>query len=121
MVTVASKPSGAPMAMTSWPRRSFLESPSLANGALTGCSTLSTAMSVSGSSPIGRAVSTRPSAVITARREKPPTTWLLVTISPSADTKKPEPSPAKLPSVVIGETRTTEGPTISTALTTASE
>ena len=32
VVTVASKPSGAPMAMTSWPRRSFLESPSRAMG-----------------------------------------------------------------------------------------
>ena len=54
-VTVASKPSGLPMAMAIWPRLSFELSPSFAAGSETSASTLSSARSVSGSSPSTRA------------------------------------------------------------------
>ncbi len=52
-VTVDSKPSGLPIATTSWPRRSALESPSVAAGRLRTESARSSARSVSGSSPSG--------------------------------------------------------------------
>jgi hypothetical protein len=54
-VTVDSKPSGLPIATTSWPRRSALESPSAAAGVPAGRSVRISARSVSGSSPSTRA------------------------------------------------------------------
>ena len=57
-------------------------------------STRTSARSVSGSSPTTRAVRVRPSAVVTATRAAPPTTWLLVRIRPSGETITPEPEPA---------------------------
>ena len=73
-VTVDSKPSGLPIATTSWPRRSRLELPSVAAGRVTGASTRTSARSVSGSSPTTRAVRLRPSVVISSTRAAPPTT-----------------------------------------------
>ena len=64
VVTVASKPSGLPMAMAIWPRLSFALSPSFAAGSETSASTLKSARSVSGSSPSTRAWSSRPSSVV---------------------------------------------------------
>src|SRR5476649_1283939 len=61
-VTVDSKPSGLPIATTSWPRRSALESPSAAAGVPAGRSVRSSARSVSGSSPSTRASRALPSA-----------------------------------------------------------
>ena len=74
-VTVDSKPSGLPMAMTSWPRLSVLESPSGAAGSATSSSTRTSARSVSGSSPTTRAFRLRPSGVVTPSAVAPPTTW----------------------------------------------
>ena len=65
-VTVASKPSGLPMAMAIWPRLSFELSPSRAAGSVTFSSTRSSARSVSGSSPSTRACNSRPSSVVSA-------------------------------------------------------
>src|SRR5262249_38655575 len=84
VVTVDSNPSGLPMAITSWPRLSSLELPSAAAGSVTGASTRTSARSVSGSSPTTRAVRLRPSTVVTlTRAAAAPTTWLLVSTSPS--------------------------------------
>ena len=94
-VTVDSKPSGLPMAITSWPRRSRLESPSVAAGSVTGASTRTSARSVSGSSPTTRAVRLRPVGGHSSTRAAPPTTWLLVSTSPSGATMTPEPEPAR--------------------------
>ena len=55
VVTVDSKPSGLPMAITNWPRLRLLELPSGAAGRVTGWSTRISARSVSGSSPTSRA------------------------------------------------------------------
>ena len=77
------------------------ESPSRAAGSVTGASTRTSARSVSGSSPTTRAVRLRPSVVISSTRAAPPTTWLLVSTSPSGATMTPEPEPARcaLPAV----------------------
>ncbi len=94
VVTVDSNPSGLPMAITSWPRLSSLELPSAAAGSVTGASTRTSARSVSGSSPTTRAVKLRPSTVVTLTRAAvPPTTWLLVSTSPSGATMTPDPVP----------------------------
>ena len=93
VVTVDSKPSGLPMAMTSWPRLSSLELPSGAAGSVTGASTRTSARSVSGSSPTTRAARLRPSTVVTLTRAAPSTTWLLVSTSPSGATMTPDPVP----------------------------
>ena len=61
-VTVDSKPSGLPIATTSWPRRSLLELPSRAAGSETSSMTRSRARSVCGSSPSTRALTVRVSA-----------------------------------------------------------
>ena len=74
VVTVDSKPSGLPMAMTSCPRLSSLELPSAAAGSVTGASTRSSARSVSGSSPTTLAVRLLPSTVVTITWAEPPTT-----------------------------------------------
>src|SRR6185312_10531801 len=63
-VTVDSKPSGLPMATTSWPRRNFLESPRRALGRSRTEPARSSAKSVSASSPRERASMTWPSASI---------------------------------------------------------
>jgi hypothetical protein len=98
VVTVDSKPSGLPMAITSWPRFSRLESPSVAAGSVTASSTRNSARSVSGSSPTSRARKSWPSAVVTAMRAAAPAapaTWLLVRMSPSGATTTPEPVPPR--------------------------
>ena len=61
-VTVDSKPSGLPIATTSWPRRSPLELPSRAAGSETSSTMRSRARSVCGSSPSTRALTVRVSA-----------------------------------------------------------
>ena len=93
-VTVDSKPSGLPMAITSCPRRSRRESPRVAAGNVSGSLTRTSARSVSGSSPTTCAVRLRPSAVVTRTLVAPPTTWLLVRTNPSGATITPEPEPA---------------------------
>ncbi|MNJ54031.1 hypothetical protein D3C77_494540 [compost metagenome] len=57
-------------------------------------STLMTARSVNGSRPISRAFSSRSSFRRTVISSAFSTTWLLVTMKPSAEMKKPEPAPA---------------------------
>ncbi len=88
------------MAITSWPRLRSLELPSFAAGSVTDASILTSARSVSGSSPTTRALKLRPSTVATARRAAAPTTWLFVSTSPSGATMTPEPVPPwrRLPS-----------------------
>ena len=121
-VTVDSKPSGLPIATTSWPRRSRLESPSVAAGSVTGASTRTSARSVSGSSPTTRAVRLRPSVVISSTRAAPPTTWLLVSTRPSGATMTPEPEPARAALRPCQTSiRTTAGPTRSTTSVIAAE
>ena len=121
-VTVDSKPSGLPIATTSWPRRSRFESPSAAAGSVTGASTRTSARSVSGSSPTTRAVRLRPSVVISSTRAAPPTTWLLVSTRPSGATMTPEPEPARAALRPCQTSmRTTAGPTRSTTSVIAAE
>ena len=101
VVTVDSKPSGLPMAITNWPRFNRLESPSGAAGKVTGSTMRISARSVSGSSPTSRAVRCWPSGVVTSMRAEElavlpaPATWLLVRISPSGATTTPEPVPPR--------------------------
>ena len=114
-VTVDSKPSGLPIATTSWPRLRALELPSVAAGVPAGSSVRSSARSVSGSSPSTLASAWPPPAKERRTRRTPPTTWELVSTSPSPaiTTPEPTPPPRSLPSV-IRSTRTTAGPTRST-------
>ena len=118
-VTVDSKPSGLPIAITSWPRLSDLESPSRAAGSATSSSTRTSARSVSGSSPTTRALRLRPSDVVTATRLAPPTTWELVRTSPSGATITPEPEPPRLSARTCRPT--TAGPSRSTTSVTVRE
>ena len=110
------------MAITSCPRLSSLELPRVAAGKVTGASTRTSARSVSGSSPTTRAVRLRPSTVATLTREPPPTTWLLVSTSPSGAITTPEPVPPWRSSPAFATSRrTTAGPTRSTTSMTARE
>ena len=125
-VTVDSKPSGLPIAMTSWPRLSRRESPSGANGRVRLSLIRTSARSVSGSSPTIWAVRFWPSAVVARMRAAPPTTWLLVSTSPSGDTITPEPVPPCralfcAASPARTSSRTTAGLTLSTTSITARE
>ncbi len=120
VVTVASKPSGLPIAIAICPRRSFEELPSLAAGSVTSASTRTSARSVSGSSPSTRAVRRRPSSVVSSTVRAPCTTWELVSARPSGDTITPEPEPAGLP-LRLTSMRTTLGPTRSTTSATVRE
>jgi len=64
-------------------------------GSVSGLSMRTSARSVSGSSPTTRAERLRPSTVVTLTRVAPPTTWLLVSTSPSGATITPEPVPPR--------------------------
>src|SRR5258707_211859 len=84
--------------------------------------------SVSGSSPSRRASGWRPWAKETRTRPfppgpRPPTTWLLVSTSPSPGITTPEPTPPPACPLPSGNrsTRTTAGPTLSTTEVTARE
>ena len=121
-VTVDSKPSGLPIAITSCPRLSFRESPSGANGSVTLSLIRTRARSVSGSSPTTWAVRLWPSAVAARMREAPPTTWLFVSTRPSGETITPDPEPPWRPfSPGATSSRTTAGLTVSTTSITARE
>ena len=122
-VTVDSKPSGLPIATTSWPRRSPLELPSRAAGRETSSMMRSKARSVCGSSPSTRALTVRVSASASRTVEAPWTTWLLVSTRPSGEITTPEPVPPRWRFSRSGgvSTRTTAGPTRSTTSTTACE
>jgi hypothetical protein len=121
-VTVDSKPSGLPIAITSWPRRSRALSPSTADGVPAGSGVLKSARSVSGSLPSTRASAWLPSGNDSRTRAALPTTCELVSTSPSLamTTPDPVPPPGSLPSA-SRSTRTTAGPTRSTTETTARE
>ncbi len=120
-VTVDSKPSGLPMATTSWPRLSALESPSTACARSRAEPARSSAKSVSGSSPSRRASMRRPSASSRRTSLAPATTWLLVSTSPSGAITTPEPTPPGRPLAPRVSTRTTAGPTASATVITALE
>src|SRR6266545_4346183 len=94
-VTEPSRPSGLPIASTVSPTRSAALSPNFAAVSPLIPLTLTTARSVRGSVPTIRAVAVFPSKKLTCT--VPPrasaTTWLLVTMLPSALKITPEPSP----------------------------
>ena len=99
VVTVPSRPSGEPIATTSWPTRRLPEEPSVIGVRPDTPCTLTTAMSLLGSVPTTVNGAVRPSAKVTLVCAPPPessggrrTTWLLVRISPSVDRMMPEPS-----------------------------
>ena len=119
-VTVASKPSGLPIAMAIWPRRNFELSPSVAAGSATSSSTRSSARSVSGSSPSTRACNSRPSSVVSTTLRAPCTTWLLVSARPSGEMITPDPAPIERPPRLTS-IRTTLAPTRSTTSLTTRE
>ena len=123
-VTVDSNPSGLPIATTSWPRRRFFELPSAAKCRFREASARSSARSVSGSTPSTRASVTPPSLSRILICFDEPTTWLLVSTSPSGEMTIPEPSPPRCRAsgrVATVSTRTTAGPTRSVTPITASE
>ncbi|MNN47918.1 hypothetical protein D3C81_1623620 [compost metagenome] len=91
-VAVPPRPKGLPTAMTQSPTRGAAASSKLTNGKASP-STLMTARSVPSSRPIRRAFSSRPSLSLTLISSAFSTTWLLVTMKPSAEIRKPEPAP----------------------------
>src|SRR5580765_7974057 len=105
------------MAIATCPTRTALESPSVAHasGGPNETPMRITARSVSASRPTRSARSERPSGSRTLRRPAPSTTWLFVSTSPSGVKTTPDPPPR------FSSTRTTDGPTASTAWTTARE
>src|SRR5256886_7350151 len=126
-VTVLWKPSGLPIATTSWPTRSAPESPSSATVSETG-GTRSTARSVSGSSPTSSARTRRPSGNAASSRVASWTTWLVVSTNPSGVNTNPEPFPGtsragrpRRSTLWRTSTLTTAGPTCSAAPGTACE
>ena len=127
-VTVYWKPYGLPIAIASWPTRSFWESPSSATVRF-GASIRTTARSVAGSSPIKDAGKWRPSGNDKAIREASCTTWLFVSTSPSGLNTNPDPPPCRSrgsplrarPAVCVTSIFATDGLTFSAAETTAQE
>ena len=96
-VTEPEKPCGLPIATTSWPTRSVAASPSSAGGRPSP-SARSTARSDSGSVPITRAPTSRPSvnaARIAGRPRRDSTTWAEVSMNPSGVITTPEPPPRR--------------------------
>ena len=91
-VAVPPRPKGLPMAMTQSPTRGWAVSSKLTY-LKSLPSTLITARSVPASRPIRRAGSSRPSDILTLISVASATTWLLVTMKPSCEMKKPEPAP----------------------------
>ena len=91
-VTVLLKPNGEPIAMTHSPTRSLRVSAILTTGRSL-ASTLMTATSLRVSAPITLAISSRRSLKRTVISSAFSTTCALVTMKPSAETTKPEPSP----------------------------
>ena len=89
-VAVPPSPNGLPTATTQSPTRGWPRSSKLTMGKAPP-STLNTARSVAGSRPISRAVRLRWSLVTTVILSAPSTTWLLVTMKPSGQMKKPDP------------------------------
>ena len=91
VVTVPLRPNGLPTATTVSP---IIRSKEVPIGAAVRFfeSTRRTARSLSGSTPISFAGTCVPSLKLTVMREAPSTTWLFVTMMPSLDQTKPEPS-----------------------------
>ncbi len=84
MVRVLWNANGLPIAITRWPTRRLLESPSSTRcNASGGTSILITAKSLEGSAPTTMAGSLAPSAMVTPTSSAPSTTWKLVTMCPS--------------------------------------
>src|SRR3989441_11379490 len=83
------------MAHTHSPMRSVDESPSGATGSRGSPSTLISAMSVSGSTPMTRACRLRPSDSLTVMRSARSMTWLFVRMLPSASMMNPVPAPRR--------------------------
>jgi hypothetical protein len=92
-VTEPCRPSGLPIASTVSPTRTSSLLAHLAN-VRSVASTFSTARSVFASVPTTVADTCLPLLNETVTVRAPSTTWLLVTMLPSADTTTPEPSPA---------------------------
>ena len=131
-VTVCWNPYGLPIAMTTWPGRRRERIAERAPRQVAPCGAESaatrirthTAMSVSGSAPTIDASRLVPSAKRTSTRDAFSTTWLLVRISPSGENTRPDPEPSRRrPRLLVVATSifTTDGPTRSTAFTTAVE
>ena len=91
-VTDPPRPNGLPAASIQSPTRTLRESPQVMAGSGCGGSTFSTATSVSGSRPRMRAGTWVPSGSATTILSACAITWLLVTITPSGATMKPEPA-----------------------------
>ena len=107
-VTVPARSNGEPMATTCWPIWRLLEVPRVAVGSPVTFWALITATSVVGSRPMILAGVDLPFWKSTSIWPPPiaeAITWLLVMISPSEETMKPEPSPSwVLISTTVGST-----------------
>ena len=90
-VTVWPKPKAFPIASTGSPTSTCSSEPNVIDGSPV-ASAFSTARSLSGSEPVMRALSTRPSANTSWMSSAPETTWWLVSTYPSGETMTPEPS-----------------------------
>ena len=92
VVTVFSRPSGVPRAITGWPTTTVEESAKVAGCRSSGGSSRRiTARSVEGSVPTTLAAKLRPSLVVTCRDSASPATWSLVRIVPSSSRTTPVP------------------------------
>jgi hypothetical protein len=91
VVTVPLRPNGLPTATTVSPIMRSDDVPMFA-AARPVALTRRTATSLSGSTPISVAGSCEPSLKLTVIRDAPSTTWLFVTMIPSADQTNPDPS-----------------------------
>ena len=101
-VTELPSPKGLPMATTSCPTLSLVESPKATVGRVPPASILTTAMSVAVSAPSTLPSRLRPSASVTFTESAPSTTWAFVTIWPSVEMMKPVPTPWTWPSPPCG-------------------
>ncbi len=120
-LTVKEKPSGLPMATTSWPTRNVALRPSSAAGRWV-ASMCTTARSVAGSSPTTCAECVVPSGSEMATSRAPRTTCALVRRYPSGVKSTPEPPPSGRKRLRdFTETLATAGPTLSTTEVTARE
>ena len=108
VVTVDSKPSGLPMAITSWPRLSRLESPSGAAGSVTAsidAEQRQIGVGIVADQPRAQVLAVGGGHVDargSAGGAAAPATWLLVRMSPSGATTTPEPVPPRGFAVAAG-------------------
>ena len=121
-VTVPAKPSGLPMATTSWPTRSRAASPSGAGRGLPPV-VRTTARSDSGSRPTTWNSSSAPSTNVAVPRSVPATTWAEVTRWPTGSmaTADPAPPPDQPPTWRVTRRLATDGMSRSAAVDTATE